>query len=162
MASDSEGLRRAGQRRHRISVTRVENGFRFGRVTTSRWCRHLLLRQSWKWLPIRKGYDFEFQPLHLLEDTLQLKMASDSEGLRLFILLFFIFFVLKMASDSEGLRLLFFFHPLLGEWFPLKMASDSEGLRLMYRVSIRVDWLRWKWLPIRKGYDMVPLRVPII
>jgi len=61
--------------------------------------------------------------------------------------------LLKMASDSEGLR------PsawtiLLFQCFLLKMASDSEGLRLLSSLPGNLLLIRWKWLPIRKGYDL--------
>ncbi len=59
----------------------VENGFRFGRVTTSanstRWGRSFCR----KWLPIRKGYDIVFVDAKDAGHDLS-KMASDSEGLR--------------------------------------------------------------------------------
>jgi len=82
MASDSEGLRpptplqatafsrvENGFRFGRVTtfvypgyliliLFLVENGFRFGRVTTSRkFLRHRLTLFCRKWLPIRKGYD---------------------------------------------------------------------------------------------------------
>ena len=79
MASDSEGLRLDPPFSLDTSL-RVENGFRFGRVTTKRLSLTLI------------------SPL--------LKMASDSEGLRL-----------KFGSRGQSI-------------VPLKMASDSEGLRL--------------------------------
>jgi len=135
----------------KILFVKVENGFRFGRVTTE-----VLLRCSW--------YDS------------QLKMASDSEGLRLITWLSATNSAgLKMASDSEGLRQ----GPLLSlsEFGMLKMASDSEGLRQCHQLrwwhTLDVEngfrfgrvttlgegahwssfWTCWKWLPIRKGYD---------
>ena len=57
MASDSEGLRQKKNNQPVFSHLFVANGFRFGRVTTTR--LHPLVRANHrrKWLPIRKGYD---------------------------------------------------------------------------------------------------------
>ncbi len=70
---------------------------------------------------------------HPTDKDTQLKMASDSEGLRhkqITCNNYQIRFLLKMASDSEGLR-----QNLQSEedsLILLKMASDSEGLRLLF------------------------------
>ena len=80
MASDSEGLRLSSKLGVQFPQF-VENGFRFGRVTTQ--IINNLEKFKWQW-----------------------KMASDSEGLRQFenIVMTQCFPTWKMASDSEGLR----------------------------------------------------------
>jgi len=130
----------------------VENGFRFGRVTTK-----LILEMPAQ--QVENGFRFgrvttlficSFCHVFLL----LLKMASDSEGLRPWgawggappT-------ALKMASDSEGLRQLASLTSFM--IIPLKMASDSEGLRPPPFLKNYDVEFRWKWLPIRKGYDLI-------
>ena len=136
MASDSEGLRLGW----RPTLFRI-------------WDR-------WKWLPIRKGYDLNllFQKTRSYVENgfrfgrvttvlcskprklSMLKMASDSEGLRLFFFFFFSLLTkLKMASDSEGLRLNYIRTSSLAINKALKMASDSEGLRLFFLLTQRLN-----------------------
>jgi len=90
----------------------VENGFRFGRVTTNVQSQH---------------------PSGLIA----LKMASDSEGLRHGTLtgtdnLNFVENGFRFGRVTTD----FFLHVCL--WNMLKMASDSEGLRLTYKFRTSV------------------------
>jgi len=80
MASDSEGLR------PRIELTAciiqsVENGFRFGRVTTPLTVVSNTIILCEKWLPIRKGYDLyqslSAEMLHPCEKWLPIRKGYD-------------------------------------------------------------------------------------
>jgi len=128
MASDSEGLRHhqlAGVGNDRLSC--VENGFRFGRVTTYGDLCGLPKLYCRKWLPIRKGYDLfpaPFLGLSPVENGFRFGRVTTCSGLEDPC----VRGSSKMASDSEGLRLQAV-SPDIWTISPSKMASDSEGLR---------------------------------
>jgi len=135
----------------------VENGFRFGRVTTNSCVTFssfsILLKMAsdseglrpitnvtsigtflgWKWLPIRKGYDKNYNFKFMFHAN-QLKMASDSEGLRPPLS--------RPGSDDRW------------KWLPIRKGYD-----FCFDYSDSYNHFCWKWLPIRKGYDKNPLPV---
>jgi len=94
-------------------------------------CRSDPISSCWKWLPIRKGYDIVW-PRLLIEyrgwKWLPIRKGYDTPAAIAFWTLSLVI-MLKMASDSEGLR----------QWLP-------------YHIQL-LPLSRWKWLPIRKGYD---------
>ena len=108
MASDSEGLRPLSSEVPQLRLSRVANGFRFGRVTTLR-----------------------------TESQTQLTNSSR----------------LQMASDSEGLRHSF-------RIFCISFSDVANGFRFgrvttFGRFHLFFDQECCKWLPIRKGYDIL-------
>jgi len=134
-------------------VDQVENGFRFGRVTTKVPPALFPLRgMSRKWLPIRKGYDHcpigHFFAVGICRKWLPIRKGYDSlpPGTSFINSISrkwlpirkgyddhvtrkgHMNLMSKMASDSEGLRQVIYLSGVFPP--PSKMASDSEGLRL--------------------------------
>ncbi len=153
MASDSEGLRLfLDTTRGLCARAFVENGFRFGRVTTPVGPVNILsflVENGFRFgrVTTSAGFPLTFR-------SCPSKMASDSEGLRqghcpvghLFISRKWL--PIRKGYDST------FRSGLAGRFYvESKMASDSEGLRHCAVLTTPFRRLCRKWLPIRKGYD---------
>jgi len=130
----------------------VENGFRFGRVTTFL-CRLKMIISilSWKWLPIRKGYDFQMTPAsfnawYIVENGFRFGRVTTT----------------CILGTFETC--------LCWKWLPIRKGYDpptapgdttlspvENGFRFgrvtTFFTNAQLGITRWKWLPIRKGYD---------
>ena len=148
----------------------VENGFRFGRVTTEllrrasrilcswKWLpirkgydstvRVLIKRFSWKWLPIRKGYDTRIWGTHYMSPGW--KWLPIRKGYDLTLdhqqqpLVENGFRFGRVTTCRSGSNL----PPMCWKWLPIRKGYD-----ICISYSISSSSFSWKWLPIRKGYD---------